>query len=84
MLLSRLEYPTFILALYNKVYNNVYAEFDLEKTTMKAQMKNADRLQATHCIIIGENEIKEGILTIKDMATGEQTNLPIEKVNELI
>ena len=64
--------------------NNVYAEYDLEKTNIKSQMKNADRLKAQYSIILGENEVANGVLTIKDMTSGEQTDLPLEKVNELI
>ena len=64
--------------------SNIYAEYDLEKTSMKAQMKNADRLRAEYCVILGEDEMKNGVLTIKNMTTGEQTLLPVEKVNELI
>lgn len=36
------------------------------------KMKRADKLQASHVIILGENELKENKLVIKDMKTSEQ------------
>jgi histidyl-tRNA synthetase len=65
-------------------HNGIYAEFDLEKNTMKAQMKAADKMQAQYCIILGEDEMKAGIMTIKNMKTGEQSSLGVDKVNELL
>jgi histidyl-tRNA synthetase len=64
--------------------NGVYVEFDIEKTSMKAQMKNADKYKASHVIIIGDDEQKSGLLTIKDMTSGTQTSHPIDKIADLI
>jgi histidyl-tRNA synthetase len=39
---------------------------------LSKQLKEASSQNANKCIIIGEEELKEGKITVKDMATGEQ------------
>jgi len=39
---------------------------------LSKQLKEASAQNAKNCIIIGEEELKEGKIGIKDMATGEQ------------
>ena len=38
-------------------------------------MGYADKLAVPFAVLIGEDEIKEGLLSVKDMATGEQVKL---------
>ena len=38
-----------------------------EKKSLKAHLKGADRAMARYCAIIGENELKEGKLWVKDL-----------------
>lgn len=40
--------------------------------SFNAQMKMANKMGALNVIIIGENEIKGGFLTVKDLETGKQ------------
>ena len=47
---------------------------------MKAQMKEANRQNAKFAIIIGENEIENGVVAIKDMTKGEQTEVKISSI----
>ena len=47
---------------------------------MKAKFKYADKLQIPYVIIIGEEEINTGKLSLKNMCTGKQTNLTIEEI----
>ena len=46
-----------------------------EKKKFKAKMGYADKLAVPFAVLIGEDEIKEGVLSVKDMATGEQVKL---------
>jgi histidyl-tRNA synthetase len=39
---------------------------------LKAQFKHADRLNARYTIVIGEDELRENAVVLKDMASGEQ------------
>jgi histidyl-tRNA synthetase len=58
----------------------VKAEMDFGDRSLKSQMKYADRLGAKHVLIIGDNEIKEGAVILRDMTTKEQVSIPIEDV----
>tara|TARA_R110001599_G_scaffold22482_1_gene82823 strand:+ start:19854 stop:21128 length:1275 start_codon:yes stop_codon:yes gene_type:complete len=40
--------------------------------SFKSQMKKADKSEARFTIILGQNEIDQGVCLIKDMSTGEQ------------
>lgn len=44
---------------------------------MKGQLKAADRHQAKFTAILGDDELAEGAVTLKEMATGEQSRVPI-------
>ena len=46
-------------------------------TSLKAQMKKADKSGASHTVILAEDEVATGEITIKTMATGEQHRQPM-------
>jgi histidyl-tRNA synthetase len=46
--------------------------YDPEKDSFKTQLKAADNLKARYALIIGEDELSGGIVTVKDLQTGEQ------------
>ena len=46
-----------------------------ERKKFKARMSYADRLGAPYVVFVGEDEIREGVLSVKDMHTGEQRKL---------
>ena len=68
-------------ALRNK---NINAEVYLENKKIKAKFKYADRLAIQYVIVIGEDEIANNTVTLKNMQTGEQETLKIEEVIEKI
>ena len=47
-----------------------YAECDIVERSLKAQMKYAGKIGARYALIIGENEVNEGMATLRDMQTG--------------
>jgi len=53
---------------------------DKLRRTMKSQMKDANRLMAKNVIIIGEEEMNSGQLTLKDMNTGDQQKLTLDNI----
>lgn len=59
---------------------NTEIYFDNKK--MKAKFKYADRLNMPYVIVIGEDEIKSGLLTIKNMQEGTQEQMKIEDIIE--
>ena len=50
-------------------------EMDPSGRSMKAQFKQADSEKATLCLITGDTELAEQKVTIKHLATGEQTTV---------
>ncbi|WP_409419180.1 histidine--tRNA ligase [Marinomonas sp. RS-M-Aa-14] len=46
----------------------------------KNQMKKADKSEARFTIILGQDEIDQGICQVKDMSTGEQQSYPLDDV----
>ncbi len=51
--------------------------YDLRPTSVKAQMREANRSNAPHVAIVGQDELTEGAVQVKNMATGEQTAVPL-------
>ncbi len=57
---------------------NTEIYFDSKK--IKAKFKYADKLKIPYVIVIGEDEVNSGKLTIKNMVTGEQQQKTIEEI----
>jgi histidyl-tRNA synthetase len=60
--------------------SGVKTEVYLEDKKIKVKMKYADKLKIPYVIIIGEEEIKTGLLSLKNMETGEQQSLTMENL----
>lgn len=54
----------------------ISAETDFEGKSLKAQMRAADKLGAKYVAIIGEDEIKNHSITLRNMGTKEQSVIP--------
>lgn len=50
----------------------------------KRQFKAADREGASFVIVVGEDEMNQGVVTLKQMSSGEQSNLTLDAAVELI
>ena len=55
-----------------------------EKRKFKAKMAYADKIGAPYAVLVGEDEIREGVLSVKDMRTGEQQKLLPEEAAAFI
>ena len=53
-------------------------ESDISDRSFGAQMGYADSINAETVVIVGERDLENGDVTIKDMRTGEQTTAPID------
>ena len=54
------------------------AECDTVGRGLKAQMKYADKLGALYTVVVGDNEIESGTAKLKDMQTGETTEIALD------
>ena len=68
--------------IYNVRARGIRAEIFPDSAKMKKQMAYANAKQIPFVALAGENEIKEGKLTLKNMSTGEQQMLTPEEVIE--
>jgi histidyl-tRNA synthetase len=57
---------------------------DLEGRKLKKALAVANDLKAKFSLIVGEDEIKKGAYTLRDMATGEQKELTVEGLLEYL
>jgi histidyl-tRNA synthetase len=53
-------------------------EMDYADRSLKAQMKRANRLNAGHVLIVGESELQNGTAVLRNMATKEQQEVPLD------
>ncbi len=56
----------------------VSAECDTVGRGLKAQMKYADKIHALYTVVVGDNELESGKANLKDMQTGEQTEIELD------
>ena len=56
----------------------VSVECDIAGRGLKAQMKYADKLGARYSMVVGDNELAAGKARLKDMKTGEQTEVALD------
>lgn len=52
--------------------------YDLNGRSLRAQMKYADKINAKYNVVIGDNEVDTKSAVLKDMATGEQSEISLE------
>lgn len=54
--------------------NGIRVQLHCEKKKFKAKITYADKLAIPYVIFMGEGEIKNNVVALKELATGEQTN----------
>ncbi len=62
----------------------IRAGLDLQGRSMKAQMRLANRMEASQVIILAEQEMKTEIATVKNMLIGTQESIPFPKLTEYL
>lgn len=58
----------------------IRAAIDTHDRNLKGQLKYANKLGASYSVVIGDDEIASGDLTLKDMSTSEQTKTKRDKI----
>ena len=61
--------------------SGVFVENDIMNRSFNAQMKYADKIKAKNLIVIGENELKENKIKIKNMDTGNEKLVDLSEEN---
>jgi len=60
--------------------NNITSDTDYENRSIKGAMRQANDLGAGKVLIIGDKEIEQGTITVKDMVSGEQKEIKSEDI----
>ena len=55
-----------------------HVEFDVVGRSVKAQMKFANKIGAKFTVVIGDSEIENGSVKLKNMSDGTESELPVE------
>jgi histidyl-tRNA synthetase len=58
----------------------IRTEIDFSGKSLKALMKRANRINAANVLIVGTQEIEEGAVVLRNMATKEQVTVPIDGI----
>lgn len=62
--------------------SGVPCDTDYENKSLKGAMRKANDLNSKYAVIIGENEINNNAATVKNMISGEQKQIPFDKLTE--
>ena len=73
---------TLITLAENLRKNNFKTSFDYLRRSMKAQMREANKLGARYAIILGEDELKDKSVIIKDLSTSDQEKIALDLVEK--
>jgi len=75
---STLEYQ---MKIFKELIQNGYSvEFDYERKGLKNQLKKADKLNVKYAVIIGDDEIKEKKVIVRNMANSLQEKISMEEI----
>jgi histidyl-tRNA synthetase len=79
------ELEAFLSELAGKLRKeNLSVDFDYLQRSVKAQMREANKLNAKYVLFIGGDEYKEGLMNLKNMSTGAEEKINFDKVDTVI
>ena len=61
-----------LLVAQNLYTKNICSDTILDDTSIKSKMRKANKMGASYCVLIGEDEQANSTATIKNMITGEE------------
>ena len=60
----------------------INVRMDLSRSSFKSQMRQANKLNADYVVIIGEDEVNKNIGIIKDMSSGNQSEVALDTIHK--
>ena len=69
-------------AFFRKV--NYSVDFDYLDRSVKAQMREANKMNARFVLFIGGDEFKSGYCNLKNMSTGDQYQIPLNQLDQIL
>ena len=65
-------------------WSDIKCDYDTLDKGLKAQFKQADRLNARHLIILNSEDLAKGLITVKDNLTHEETKVDESEILDYI
>ena len=72
--------PTMLKILGEARKAGLIMEFDSLRRSIKSQMREANKIGASLAIIIGDKELKDKSVQIKDLKNGQQESIPFDSI----
>tara|TARA_A100001037_G_scaffold48412_2_gene40287 strand:- start:2606 stop:3865 length:1260 start_codon:yes stop_codon:yes gene_type:complete len=60
--------------------NHISCDYDMLRRSMKAQLREANKMGASFAIIIGDNELKKNRVELKDLRSSEQEKISMDSI----
>lgn len=70
--------------LHDLRQQGISVQMDFSNRKINKVMQYADQIKATYVAVIGDNELKENVIELKDMATGIKRKLPLANIAEIL
>ncbi len=87
VLITHLDEPSFAYGLkiaQSLREKEIASEIYPDQAKIKKQMEYADKKKIPFVIVIGSEEVKTGVLTLKKMETGEQLKLSLQEIIDAV
>jgi histidyl-tRNA synthetase len=79
------ELGSFVSELAGKLRKeNLSIDFDYLQRSVKAQMREANKLNARYVLFIGGDEYKDGMMILKNMSTSKEEKVAINQISEFV
>jgi histidyl-tRNA synthetase len=76
--------PAGLLLLDQLRSSGITAEMDARSSTLKAHLRQADRLGAAYTVILGDDEATQGLVLLRNMETKVQEESPMTSLPKLL
>ena len=73
-----------IFPLLTRLRERYHADGSNKTRNLKTVLKHANRAKANLLVLLGEEELASGTVTLKRLETGEQTTVPVDRLEEEI
>jgi histidyl-tRNA synthetase len=64
--------------------SGIEADMDVRSSTLKAHLRQADRLGATYAVILGDDEAAGGLVLLRNMTSKAQESISISALSQLL
>ena len=64
--------------------NGIKVEVNHMGRSLKAEMKYANKIEATYTLVLGDDELQNGIAKLKRMSDGEQFEVNLNNIDEIV